>query len=243
MTEYNKIFPFARNICNNLPAVLCFGHAGSYSGVFREWVNSAEDMLFLPVELPREKGIFADIALSVAEAAEKILNGRRYCIFGHSMGAAFAFETEYILETEYNLCAESVFVCGRHSPDLDRTEFYNSSMGDEMLVRELKRLGGTDLQLLENKEYTDIIIPFIREDYRIHESYTYNNHVIRCPLEADVGMTDISVSFTDTDGWRNMTESSFTRKLFSGGHFFLYDDMNYFGYLHGRCRKIFGFQE
>ena len=241
MTELKKIIPSVENIYDTSPAILCFGHAGSYSGVFRDWLNAAEDLSILPVELPREKTFFDDIAAFVAKSLAPVLRERGYCVFGHSMGAAFAFETEYILETEYNLCAEGVFVCGRHSPDMNKEEFYRSSMDRERLILEMKRLGGIDETLLENKEYTDIIIPFIREDYRIHESYSYSGHRIRCSLEVDLGVGDVSVSIADTNGWRNMTDSGFTRKLFDGGHFFLYDDMKYFRYLYRRCREIFEF--
>lgn len=241
MTELKKIIPSAENICNDVPIIICFGHAGSYGGVFRNWINAVENMAILPVELPREKKIFDDIVKLVAESLAPFLRERCYCIFGHSMGAVFAFETEYILENEYGICAKEVFVCGRHSPDLDKKEFYNTSMNNDRLILEIKRLGGTNEELLEKEEYTNVIIPFIKNDYRIHESYKYCGHKVSCPLEVNLGMTDVSVSIADISGWKNMTNRDFTRKLFDGGHFFLYDDMKYFKYLQGRCRKIFGF--
>lgn len=233
------IIPEYIDIPETKPVVLCFGHAGSYGNTFREWNESAADCAFIPVKLPREKENFNDIAAAVAEAAAPLLQKRRYCMFGHSMGALFAFETEYILEHDYKLCADHLFVCGRHSPDNEKEEFYNTSMGDERLIMEIKRLGGTYDELLSDSRYTSVILPFIKNDYRIHESYKYCGHKVICPLEADVGTDDISVSISDTDGWRNMTRGCFTRRIFSGGHFFLYDDMSYFSRLYKLCSEIF----
>ncbi|HBB19717.1 MAG TPA: hypothetical protein DCZ62_04670 [Ruminococcus sp.] len=240
MLDTEHIFPL-RNIPEaDVPVVLCFGHAGSYSGIFRDWMNNTEEFAFVPVEIPRRLGDLRRIAERVADRASELLWGREYCVFGHSMGAALAFETECILESRYGLEAENVFVCSRHSPDVDKDEFFDSSMSDERLILELKRLGGTDEEVFSQKEYRETIIPFIRNDYRIHESFQWKGERLRCSLEADLGMDDVSVSISDISGWRNMTEGEYKRKLFNGGHFFLYDDDEYFEYLKKRCCQIFG---
>lgn len=239
MTDTDRVIPL-RNIPDiDIPVVLCFGHAGSYSGIFRNWVQNTDDFSFIPVEIPRRLGNFRAIAETVAACSYDILNGRKYCVFGHSMGAAFAFEVEYILETEYGLQAENVFVCSRHSPNVNKEEFYDSSMDEERLILELKRLGGTDEALFTQKEYRNTIIPFIRNDYRIHESFEWKGERLKCSLEADLGMDDVSVSISDIAGWRKMTESVYKRKLFNGGHFFLHESNEYYEYLKKRCHYIF----
>ena len=66
MTDTQRIIPL-RNIPDiDIPVVLCFGHAGSYSGIFRNWVQNTDDFSFIPVEIPRRLGNFRAIAETVA---------------------------------------------------------------------------------------------------------------------------------------------------------------------------------
>ncbi|MGM7636980.1 thioesterase II family protein [Bacillus sp. Hm123] len=223
-------FPFSRDNLSEVN-VFCFHHAGGSASHYREWVSKCTQVNMYSVELPgkatrrMEEPILniAEISIKIAQAIARISTNKKVVLFGHSMGAAIAFEVAHYLETNTNIQLQLLVIASRQAPHCQGKDKYHSSMPDQSLIRELHRLGGTPPLLLENLEFLNFVIPSIKNDYRLHESFSYKGQKLNTPIIAHYGEHDLDLSAIDLRRWQEVTNHDFAFQKFRGGHFFLYE--------------------
>ena len=93
---------------------------------------------------------------------------------------------------------------------------------DDGLLAELRRLSGTDAEVLADRDLLEVLLPTIRSDYKAAETYVYQpGPVLSCPIVALVGDSDPKVSIEQACDWREHTTGPFELTVVPGGHFFL----------------------
>lgn len=153
-------------------------------------------------------------------AAVRPLADRPLALFGHSMGAALAFEVARRLEAT-GLVPAMLFASGRRSPTRHREENVHR-LDDAGLVVELRSLSGTNHRLLADEELLAMILPAIRSDYTAIERYRMvPGSRISCPVTVMVGDSDPRAGLADAAAWQEVTSGSFAQRVYRGGHFYL----------------------
>ncbi|WP_405136851.1 thioesterase II family protein [Nocardia sp. NBC_01388] len=218
-------------VCNhrrvsNLKLV-CLPFAGSGASFFRN-TKSPEGIDLLPIQLPghEERFIdppFVDVRTAAAEVADYVRaesdSDSRILVFGHSMGAILAFETALAL----GAMVDHVFVSGSPDPWHPRSE-RASTLTDEEFMAKVEAFAGYTHPALANPEMRQLILPILRADVLMHESYIAGSDtVIDVPITALRGTGDALVSEADMLGWRNATTSNFSIETVQGGHMYLAD--------------------
>jgi len=204
--------------------LVCFPHAGGSASFYHPLALAhapATDVVVLqyPGRQDRmaEPGIrtIDDYADRIAEilAAEP---ARPTVYFGHSMGAAIAFEVTC------RLAPDRLVVSGRRAPSTERTEQVHRR-DDAGLLAEVKRLNGTDAAALELDELLRLVLPAIRSDYQAIETHPPRPGVtVGCPVSALIGDADPTSTVAEADRWREHTTAEFRLRVFpGGGHFYL----------------------
>ncbi|WSA47505.1 alpha/beta fold hydrolase [Streptomyces sp. NBC_01803] len=144
-------------------------------------------------------------------------------LFGHSMGAAVAFEVARRFEREKGLVAAALFASGRRAPSTHRVETTHLR-DDDGLLDDIRQLSGTDAAVLADEEILRMVLPAVRVDYRAIETYVPEpGPPLRCPVHALVGDADPKATVEEAEAWRDATEGPFELKVYSGGHFYLVD--------------------
>lgn len=142
-------------------------------------------------------------------------------LFGHSMGATVGFELARMLEQERGITPAWLFASGRRAPSMPRDERIHLE-SDDGFIRELRRLSGTDGNILGDEEMLRMILPSTRSDYRAAETYEYQpGPPLSCPITATVGDDDPKVTLDEARAWANHTSGAFDFQVFDGGHFYL----------------------
>lgn len=226
----SKWFPFVKET-EAEQVLFCFYHAGGNASAFRNWVNWADKISVYAVELPGKGSRLGEMYMEsvdklVPEVVEAILEAagsRKIYLYGHSMGAMIAFEVCRALEEKEGIEVEKLFLSGRQPPFMEGKDEYHTSMPDDMLVRELKRLNGTPAEFLENPALLSFILPSVKADYKLNESFVYKNEKIEASIEAFAGKEDAEASVEIMSGWNEVTNGNFRIKSCSGGHFFPYE--------------------
>jgi len=211
--------------------LVCFPHGGSSAVFFRAWSLAAPpavDVLAVqyPGRMDRSDEPFVDRMEPMADAIAAVLGPRlapgRFAFFGHSVGAAIAFETALRLRREHGLEPVRLFVSGRRSPRRHRRTERHLAPDDELFAY-LGMLGGVDA-LLERPDLQALVLPLLRSDFKLSETYSPDpDERVDWPLTALVGADDAEVDVDDVADWEYVTGGEFELLVFPGGHFYLRD--------------------
>ncbi|MEU9144173.1 alpha/beta fold hydrolase [Streptomyces sp. NPDC048349] len=214
--------------------VVVFPHAGGSASFFRHWAQHlGPGFAVQAVQYPgRENRLaeplvpaMAQLAQGVAEAlADGPADPRETVFFGHSMGAAVAYETLRLLEARGSGSVTRLCVSGRElrAPGEPAAPAVRD---DEQLMASMARLGGTRSAVLDDPELREMVLGIVRNDYLLID--TYRPDPGAQPLRADVlaltGDRDPQVDLGRIDAWASVTTGAYARHVFPGGHFYLTD--------------------
>ncbi len=211
--------------------LFCFPYAGGRASIFRTWPDSLPaNVEVCAVELP---GRGSQIRLAsftrlkplvdaIASAIFPQLN-KPFAFFGHSMGGLISFELTRLLRKEYNLAPVHLFVSGRRAPQLPNLDPPIHTLPDREFKEELRRLNGTPKAVLENVELMELLLPILRADFAVLETYAYNTEPpLACPITVFGGLQDPEVNCEELEAWREQTSTSFSLQMLPGDHFFIH---------------------
>ena len=156
-----------------------------------------------------------------AEAIMPLLD-RPFALFGHSMGALISFELARLLRREQGLSPVHLMISGRHAPQLNKDELITYNMPEPELLEQVRYLNGTPSEVLKQPELLQLIVPLLRADFEVCQSYEFvSENPLACSLTAFGGLQDCEVKRSDLEPWREHTTGPFSLRMFPGDHFFL----------------------
>lgn len=220
--------------CNPRPdarlRLFCFPYAGGGATFYRDWASALPPQVDVcPVQLPgretriREEPLTElDSLVEEAAAALSPYFDRPYCFVGYSMGALVAFELARHLHRDYGTCPSHLITCGYRAPHLSHSSTLRHDLPRDEFIKELGDLEGTPSAALESPELIDFMLPIIRADCRICDLYEFrNDEPLPCSITAYGGTEDADAGEAMLLPWRDLTRSTFSLKMFPGGHFFV----------------------
>jgi medium-chain acyl-[acyl-carrier-protein] hydrolase len=146
-----------------------------------------------------------------------------FVFFGHSLGALVGFETARELRRRGGVGPAHLFVSACGAPQVRDARPPKHDLPTPKLLEELRRFDGTPREVLEHAELMQLVLPTIRADLAVHETYTYlPQPALECPISAFGGVQDPNVDRDSLERWRDETRGAFQVRLFPGGHFFLH---------------------
>jgi medium-chain acyl-[acyl-carrier-protein] hydrolase len=196
------------------------------------------EVLLCPVQLPGREGrlnesLFTSLPALVRAIAEALLPnfGEPFAFFGHSLGAIISFELARLLRKEHGIEPASLFVSGCRAPQLRGERELTFNLPESEFVAELRRLNGTPHSVLDHPELMRLMLPIIRADFEISQTYSYlPDGLLSCSISAYGGLQDPEVSRENLEAWRHQTTASFSLKIFPGDHFFIHSARSAFLY-------------
>ena len=159
---------------------------------------------------------------ALASSLEPYLD-RPFAIFGHSMGGLLGFELARTLRDRGQPQPAHLFVSGMSVPGAARTRPAIHGAPDEDVKRELRVLGGTPRELLDDDELMSLMLPTLRADFSVLETYEHRpGPPLAVPITVFGGLSDPAVPSAGLPGWRAQPVLGARVHLFPGGHFFLH---------------------
>lgn len=217
----------------NPPARLrlfCFPYAGSGASIFRTWPDGLpSDVEVCPVQFPGRgtrlmETPFTELSPLVEALAQALvpLLDKPFAFFGHSLGALVGFELARQLRRQSGVQPVHLFVSADRAPQIPHRDRPIHALPEGEFLVELRRLNGIPGKVLEEAELMQIMLPILRADFAVYETYVYTTELpLGCPISAFGGLQDHRVSRGDLEAWRGQTSASFSLRMFPGDHFFL----------------------
>lgn len=211
-----------------------FPFAGGTVTAYNSWKKYIDGSIdFCQVELAgRGRRFGAPFYKSIKEATDDVFSIIRsdietseYAFFGHSMGCLIAYELCLKVESLGLKRPKHIFLSGKKPPNISKEDDKDLHMLPENeFIEEIKKFGGLSNEILEFKPLLDLLLPVIRADLKIVE--TYNCFEFNKKMHSDItllrGNTD-NITEEEMLRWSESTLKKSKLINFSGGHFFIYE--------------------
>jgi len=212
--------------------LFCFPYAGGSTQIFRAWAATLPPTIEVCiVELPgrgsrwREQPLI-DLKTLVAALAPALLEAcdcRPFACFGHSLGGLISFELTRHLRQEYGRTPAHLLISGCRAPHLPDPEPPIHALPNPEFLAKVRSFNGTPAAVLNNAELMELLLPVLRADFTLIETYAYQAEPpLDCPLTVFGGLADPKVDYSALEAWRVQTSAEFSLQLFPGDHFFLH---------------------
>ncbi|GAA3734274.1 thioesterase II family protein [Salinactinospora qingdaonensis] len=209
--------------------LVCFPHAGGSAAFYRDWARRMPESVELAaVQYPgRLDRLHEPPPASIDELVTAVTSALRadphrpIALFGHSLGAVIAHEVAVRLSEDGGAPPVRLIVSGRPPPRLHRGGAKHLA-DDEELWAEIVRLGGTSQSAVDHEELRALMLPVLRNDYRLAETYRPRlDRSLCCPVTALTGDADSEVTVKEMSAWEELTTAAFELRVFAGDHFYL----------------------
>jgi surfactin synthase thioesterase subunit len=213
--------------------LFCLPHAGGGASAFRTWLGKLPGLRILPVQPPGREARFREEPFEhmqplVAELADVVRTesaGRPYAVYGHSLGALVSFELLREIRRRGAPNPVHWFVSGCVAPHRTYDDGPPvAGMSPPEVVGVLRRLGGTPDWLLSDPSVLEMILPAVRADFSVKETYEYSAEPpLRVPLTVLSSTDDPRAPHDLQAAWRDQTLGPFDLHTLMGGHFAVFE--------------------
>lgn len=214
--------------------LIIFPFSGGTAEYYSDWKVS-DEVATVPLQLPgrsfrKHEPPIENIHTLLEELFPLILSIQDlpFVFYGHSLGALICLNLSKLLTSKGHPTPNALFFSGIHSPKISLNHPKLSELGDLSLIEELKKIGGTPDELINNTELMKCFLPTIRGDIKLGESYRYvDNCPLNCPITVFNGKEDHLIDPPTTVDWVHETRKKCTLDFLNGGHFFHTEQKQY----------------
>lgn len=226
----------------NKTRLFAFPYSGSGAIAYHSWAPyfSQYEIDLIGIQLPgRENRRNEKLITNLTELTDLLFEiispmaNIPFAFLGHSMGGLIAFELTQKLQNSKLPLPQHLFISGLRTPDMPNPNPELHQLSDSKLLKKIAEYGGTPSAILNNIELMALLLPIIRADFELFETYRYKaSEPLRCPITLFSGSEDNIVRPAYLKNWETHTTKVLNQAIYSGNHFFIQENK------HGIIDKI-----
>lgn len=165
-----------------------------------------------------------EMVTALLEPTLRATAGSAYVLFGHSMGAYIALA---MLDRLFELGAslpQRLVLSGAAAPH-SRVLQHHAELPHKEFMAWVADMGGISAEVLAEPQLMELFVPILRADVGAAEAYvdgSLREHDV--PVRILLGKDD-RIALADGQAWRDCFVHEPEVHVFSGGHFFLFDEI------------------
>jgi medium-chain acyl-[acyl-carrier-protein] hydrolase len=210
--------------------LFCVHHAGGNALSYRNWqAYFPPDIEVCALELPGHgrrlsEEPFRQLVPLVEAACDELspFFDRPFAFFGHSMGALISFEFAHLLHVRYGKEPKVLFLAARPAPQFADPDANAYQFSTPALIDHLHAMDGTPKELLNDPEILEMLLPTLRADYELVQTYRFSERPkLSCAIRVFGGLKDNALPKKVLELWCTATTGGFSVVMFPGDHFFV----------------------
>ncbi len=225
----NKLFIIPKPNPNAKVRLFCFPYAGGSPAIFTPWSDKASEYVELVfVQLPGRGARLIEPAIDnmpdiIAELMchSDYITSKPFAFFGHSLGSRISYELAFQLLDVGLPTPQKIFASASRAPHCISTKPHLHGLPHDEFIAELRDLNGTPKEVLENKELMELLLPLLRADFKIADTYVAAQCALPIPIHVFHGVDD-EILNEHVTAWQELTTQPYQLTEFSGGHFFIH---------------------
>lgn len=239
----DKLFFVAKPVINPRVRVFCFPFAGGSINTYLSWKKQFCNEVELVLVQPPGRG--SRIQEKAHECMQGYINellmhqnymtSAPYILFGHSLGARVVFELASQFTAKGLPSPISLIASGSRAPHINNRKAHTFDLPDEVFIEEIAKLNGTPNEIIENKEMMSLLLPLLRADFKIAETYLAKKLSLPFPIIVFSGDSDPSINYEEIEAWRELSKFDVEINILKGDHFFINE---HGGTLTGRIARL-----
>lgn len=228
--QASVFLPLKRQV-NCTSRVVCFPFAGSSPYIFAGWPSRfGPDVEVVALQTPAralrlQEAPYSRLEEIIAEATNAFdqISDIPFVFYGHSLGAAIAFELTRALRRKGKPEPSHLFVGAARPPHFAPLQpTIHRLPQEEFLDAVQARYGGVPEAVAREPELMSIFLPALLADFSVYENYEMVPELpLHCPITAFCGSQDTLVTPHAMEEWQCHTGANFHLEILAGDHFFL----------------------
>jgi medium-chain acyl-[acyl-carrier-protein] hydrolase len=213
--------------------LICFPPAGSGTVIYQKWAaHLIPDVEMWIIRLPgRETRLREPVFTSMKPLLESLADTfsphltQPYLFFGHSLGGLVSYELSCYLRNYSKSMPLHLLISGHRAPHRPPLNPPVHQADDQCFLQRIKDMGGTPDKFFEMKDLIQMMLPALRADFTIWETYQYHSEPpLNIPITAFGSDGDKDAAEEDILAWEQYTEAEFRAHMFHGSHFYFQND-------------------
>jgi medium-chain acyl-[acyl-carrier-protein] hydrolase len=226
----DRWLPYRRAVDTPRFRVFAIPFAGAGASTFRTWPDDLPaGVECCAIQLPGRETRFAEPAfarmsslIDALSVALRPLLDIPFILFGYSMGALVAFELARAWRRQGVMAPQALVLAAHAAPHRPSRFPRLHALADADFRAELRRLNGTPSAVLDNDELMRALMPTLRSDFELCETYhCADEPPLAVPIIACGGINDPRAAYDDLAAWQIHTRGQFDVRVFPGDHFFI----------------------
>jgi surfactin synthase thioesterase subunit len=228
MIKNSKCFKILNKVSNKKLRLFCFPYAGGNASMYYPLKeNIGEEIELVAVQLPgRSERMFEDAYTDMDALVEKLYRQlaptlhEPFALCGYSMGGVIAYALTKKIE-EFSKYRPEFTIISATKPMNLLNASTNHRLSDDGLIEVLRAHKASPEAVLESKELMALVLPTIRADYQLIETYKVKNgpaletQLVLFNSEEDMDKETIHL-------WQEYFKNKAKYVGFEDGHFFIH---------------------
>lgn len=203
-----------------------FPHSGGSAGEYLRWSDDLPNVEILGIQAPGRGSRLSEEPITRMDTLVETLVAKvdfhgPFAFFGHSLGAAVAYEVTVALRDKGLEGPRGLYLSAHEAPHTRRPGESLHDLDEQKFIAAVEQqFGPLPPEIHEDPEWRSLILGGLRADLEIVHTYRpARTAPLECPITALGGAEDW-VAIADLAAWRDYTTGAFGLRMFAGDHYY-----------------------